>query len=113
MRVDSFSDRPIQKANIISEDASTINSQQETATSKVDSLVTEQRLNDLIDRGNKVLLRMDTHLQWSVHKSSHQMIVKVVDTKTNETLREIPPEKYLDLVQNLCEQVGLFLDERK
>ena len=56
---------------------------------------------------------MDTQLRWSVNQESNQMIVKVMDTQTNEVLREIPPEKYLELVQNLCEQVGLFLDEKK
>lgn len=113
MRVDSFSDRLVPTVNNTSEDASTVNSQQDIARGKVGPVVNEERLNDLIERGNKILMRMDTHLQWTLHKNSHQMIVKVVDTQTNEVVREIPPEKYLDLVQNLCEQVGLFLDERK
>ncbi|WP_153980137.1 flagellar protein FlaG [Paenibacillus xylanilyticus] len=75
--------------------------------------VSKQQLDKLIEDGNKVLQRMDTQLRWSVNKESNQMIVKVMDTQTNEVLREIPPEKYLELVQNLCEQVGLFLDEKK
>ncbi|CAI6081276.1 putative protein YvyC [Paenibacillus sp. JJ-100] len=78
-----------------------------------DESVSKQQLDKLIEDGNKVLQRMDTQLRWSVNKESNQMIVKVMDTQTNEVLREIPPEKYLELVQNLCEQVGLFLDERK
>ncbi len=73
----------------------------------------EQQLDQLIEQGNRILQRLDTHLKWSVNKESNRMIVKVLDTRTNETIREIPPEKYLELVQNLCEQVGLFLDEKK
>lgn len=113
MRVDSYFDRAMTTVNNTSEDASTANSKQENATGKADSTVNEKRLNELIEKGNKILLRMDTHLQWTLAKNSQQMIVKVVNTETNEVVREIPPEKYLDLVQNLCEQVGLFLDERK
>ena len=78
-----------------------------------DESVSKQQLDKLIEDGNKVLQRMDTQLRWSVNQESNQMIVKVMDTQTNEVLREIPPEKYLELVQNLCEQVGLFLDEKK
>lgn len=114
MRIDSFSDKtlPLQDSNFLSQNVGLDNSQRGPHLKNVPS-ISEQRLNDLIERGNKVLQRLDTRLQWSVHEESNQLIVKVMDTQTNEVLREIPPEKYLDLVYNLCEQVGLFLDEKK
>ncbi|GAB6927545.1 hypothetical protein JCM10914A_15280 [Paenibacillus sp. JCM 10914] len=112
MRVDAFSDvkiPPSQESLQLSQNEGKSTSQQ---VNNINS-IGEKRLNDLIEHGNKVLQRMDTHLQWSLHKQSQKLIVKVLNTETDEIVREIPPEKYLDLVQNLCEQVGLFLDERK
>lgn len=111
MRVDAFSNSvlPSQESLQLSQGEGLNNSQQMYNGSPIG----EQRLNDLIEHGNKILQRLDTRLQWSVHKQSQKLIVKVLNTETNEIIREIPPEKYLDLVQNLCEQVGLFLDERK
>ncbi|WP_051289690.1 flagellar protein FlaG [Paenibacillus massiliensis] len=113
MRIDSFSDKSLSiQGNIsASQSVNTIHSQQDSLLGNVAS-IGEQRLSDLIEHGNKVLQRLDTRLQWSMHKESSQYIVRVIDTQTDEVLREIPPEKYLDLVINLCEQVGLFLDER-
>ncbi|MCM3208580.1 flagellar protein FlaG [Paenibacillus illinoisensis] len=109
MRINSSADLPLRS------ETTTVN--QVTGVKPVQSdkneSVNKQQLDKLIEDGNKVLQRMDTQLRWSVNKESNQMIVKVMDTQTNEVLREIPPEKYLELVQNLCEQVGLFLDERK
>lgn len=114
MRVDSFSDMPLR-----SQDSATLHQRNEAGliNSDIGSQKTkeigEQQLDQLIEQGNRILQRLDTHLKWSVNKESNRMIVKVLDTQTNETIREIPPEKYLELVQNLCEQVGLFLDEKK
>lgn len=114
MRIDSFSEKtlPLKDSIMLSQDVGFNNSQPEPLLKNIPS-IGEKRLTDLIERGNMVLQRLDTRLQWSVHEKSHQLIVKVMNTETNEVLREIPPEKYLDLVQNLCEQVGLFLDEKK
>lgn len=110
MRVNSSAELPLRSnETIIVNQANGVNPVQPDR----DESVSKQQLDKLIEDGNKVLQRMDTQLRWSVNKESNQMIVKVLDTQTNEVLREIPPEKYLELVQNLCEQVGLFLDERK
>lgn len=114
MRVDSFSDMPLR-----SQDSATLHQRNEAGLINSDigsqkmKEIGEQQLDQLIEQGNRILQRLDTHLKWSVNKESNRMIVKVLDTQTNETIREIPPEKYLELVQNLCEQVGLFLDEKK
>lgn len=114
MRLDSFSEKtlPSQDSFLLSQNVRVNNSHREQLLRNVPS-IGEKRLNDLIEHGNKVLQRLDTHLQWSVHQESHQLIVKVMNTETNEVIREIPPEKYLELVQNLCEQIGMFLDEKK
>ncbi|WJH27485.1 flagellar protein FlaG [Paenibacillus sp. CC-CFT742] len=110
MRINSSADLPLQSIeSTVVQQADGVNPVQSDKSESVN----KQQLDKLIEDGNKVLQRMDTQLRWSVNKESNQMIVKVMDTQTNEVLREIPPEKYLELVQNLCEQVGLFLDEKK
>lgn len=114
MRVDSHVDKTLTTQDPISVSQS-VELQGARHKPLLDNIpsIGEKRLNELIEHGNKVLQRLDTRLQWLVHQESSQMIVRVMNTETNEVLREIPPEKYLDLVQNLCEQVGLFLDEKK
>ncbi|MUG68091.1 MULTISPECIES: flagellar protein FlaG [Paenibacillus] len=72
----------------------------------------DKYFNELIEKTNKKLASQGTHLQLSVHDMSRQIVVKVVDTETDEVIREIPPEKFIDLVYNLCRQVGLIVDEK-
>jgi len=38
-------------------------------------------------------------------------MVKVVDDETKEVIKEIPPEKLLDLVATIWQIVGLFVDK--
>ena len=53
------------------------------------------------------------HLEYSLHEDSGEYFVKVIDDKTDEVIREIPPEKLLDIYSSLMEMVGLFIDERR
>ncbi len=39
-------------------------------------------------------------------------MVKVIDVTTDEIIREIPPEKILDLVAAIWEVSGIIVDER-
>lgn len=72
----------------------------------------DKYFNELIEKTNKKLTSQGTHLQLSIHDLSRQIVVKVVDTETDEVIKEIPPEKFIDLVYNLCRQVGLIVDEK-
>jgi flagellar protein FlaG len=40
-------------------------------------------------------------------------MVKIVDKQSKEVIKEIPPEKILDMVAQMCENAGLFIDEKK
>ena len=48
-------------------------------------------------------------LRFSVHKATGQMIIKVIDAKTNKVVREIPPEKILNLKAYLEQIAGHLL----
>jgi flagellar protein FlaG len=40
-------------------------------------------------------------------------MVKVIDINTREVIREIPPEKILDMVATMLEMAGIIVDERR
>ncbi len=73
---------------------------------------TAAAVEDMVDEVNKVLHYINERLQFSVHETTKRIMVKVVDRETDEVLREIPPEKLLDLVGKLQEIVGLLVDQK-
>jgi flagellar protein FlaG len=47
-----------------------------------------------------------------VHKETKAIMVKVLNKDTGELIREIPPEKTLDIVANMMEIAGIIIDEK-
>lgn len=72
----------------------------------------EEKLIEMIERANKTLLTPPTELQFSIHEKTKQISVKITNTETDEVIREIPPEKVLDMVAKMWELAGLFVDEK-
>lgn len=71
-----------------------------------------EKLQEAIDKTNKILKPSFRHFEMSVHKASHRVMVKVMDSASNELIREIPSEKFLDMVAGFIEMAGLMVDTR-
>lgn len=72
----------------------------------------EEQLIKAIDRAMKALEGPNTEFEVSVHKQTNSIMVKVLNRDTGELIREIPPEKTLDLVAKMMEFAGILIDER-
>lgn len=84
-----------------------------TEFDKMTMPVAEKVLIDAIERANKSLAGTNRKFEISVHEKTNDIMVKVIDTESNEVIREIPPEKILDLVAKLWELAGIIVDERR
>lgn len=75
--------------------------------------LSEKYVSDAVAKANKAIAGNNRRFEVMVHEKTKTIMVKVVDTDTNEVIREIPPEKILDLVANLMQLAGLIVDERR
>ncbi|MEX1028723.1 MAG: flagellar protein FlaG [Paenibacillaceae bacterium] len=73
----------------------------------------EEQIIKAIERANKALQGKTTTFEFSVHEKTKQIMVKVMDEETGEVIREIPPEKVLDMVARLWEMAGIIVDEHR
>ncbi|HHV72899.1 MAG TPA: flagellar protein FlaG [Clostridia bacterium] len=74
--------------------------------------VTEEELIGAIEKANKKMEIYNTCLEFSIHEATKEIMIKVIDTVKEEVIREIPPEKILDMVAKMMEMAGLLVDER-
>ncbi|HEY8342276.1 MAG TPA: flagellar protein FlaG [Calditerricola sp.] len=74
---------------------------------------TWDQLVEQVEQANRFFLNHHTHLEFSIHKETKEIIIRIVDSETQEVLKEIPPEKLLDLVAKLWEMAGLLIDEKR
>lgn len=76
--------------------------------------VSEKTILDCIQKANRAMEDFaHTALRYSVHDKTNTIVVKVINKDTNEVIKEIPPEKMLDMVANLMELSGIIVDERR
>jgi flagellar protein FlaG len=66
-----------------------------------------------IEKANKALEGRYTTLEFSVHDKTKQISIKVMDRETGEVIREIPPDKTLDIVSRLWVMAGILVDEKR
>ncbi|MFD2703187.1 flagellar protein FlaG [Paenibacillus shunpengii] len=72
----------------------------------------EEKLILAIEKAAKILAGPTTTLDISVHEKTHQIMVKVLNKEDGSLIREIPPEKTLDLVAKMMEIAGIIIDEK-
>ena len=74
--------------------------------------VTQEEVIDLIEKANNTFVAYDRRFEFSIHDVTRQIMVKVIDVTTDEVIRELPPEKVLDLVASLWEAAGIIVDKK-
>jgi len=84
-----------------------------TEAEKRELPISEKTVIEAIEKANKVFEGVYRRFELSVHEKTKEIMVKVIDSATDEVIREIPPEKILDLVATIWEMVGIIVDERR
>lgn len=72
----------------------------------------EDQVRVSIEQINKTLALHSVRFEFSVHDKTNAIMVKVVDEQTGELIREVPPEKVLDIVAMTWEEMGFLIDEK-
>lgn len=75
-------------------------------------VIPEDQLINAVDKANKSFEPFDRRFEISIHEKTGSVMVKVINSINDEVIREIPPEKILDMVAHMLEVAGIIVDER-
>lgn len=75
--------------------------------------ITEPEIIKAIEKANKGLYGENARFEYSIHKETKQIMIKVIDSTNDEVIKEFPSEKILDMIAKLCELAGIFVDEKR
>ncbi|MBE5932325.1 MAG: flagellar protein FlaG [Lachnospiraceae bacterium] len=73
--------------------------------------VSTEQVKSAVDNINNQLRR--TSCSFKYHEETNRISITVRDKDTDEVIREIPPEKALDMIAKAWELAGLMVDERR
>lgn len=86
---------------------------QMTKFDKMELPISQRVIVEALERANKAIEGSGRSFEYSVYEKTNDVMIKVIDIETNQVIREIPPQKVLDLVASLCEMAGILVDERR
>jgi len=72
-----------------------------------------EELEDAVGKLNATAQTFNIGLRFLIHEESERIMVQVIDRTDNEVIREIPPEKVLNVVAQIQNIIGLFIDTRR
>lgn len=50
---------------------------------------------------------------FGIHEGTNRVTIKIVDKSTKEVIRELPPEKTLDMIARVWDMAGILVDEKR
>jgi flagellar protein FlaG len=80
---------------------------------KYDLTVSQEAFVKILEKANKAVEGVQMKFEYSIHKKTGEIMVKMLNSETNEIIREIPSEKILDLVASFQELSGVIIDEKR
>ncbi|HHU83268.1 MAG TPA: flagellar protein FlaG [Firmicutes bacterium] len=92
--------------------------EQERREAKKEELSRKELLGMLEEKTgqlNRALEIFNKRLRFEVHDETERIMVKILEKRvdnTDEVIREIPPERVLDMLARIEEMIGLLIDER-
>ncbi len=87
--------------------------QGESKDSKDIQEVSPEKVKSAIADINKKIRPTHTQCQFKYHEQTHRICITVIDKDTDKVIKEIPPEKTLDMIAKSLELAGLLVDEKR
>ena len=76
------------------------------------TVMSDQDLSKAIQSLNDMMNALDRNINFSVDPGTGKDVVKITDSNTGKTIRQIPAQETLSFIQNLDKMVGLLFDTK-
>ncbi len=75
----------------------------------------QQATNEQIKKAVEQLNKNMSHSTavFGIHEGTNRVTIKIVDKETKEVIKELPPEKTLDMIAKVWELAGIMVDEKR
>lgn len=70
-----------------------------------------EQIRKAVEQMNKNMFNSEA--VFGIHEGTNRVTIKIVDKDTKEVIKELPPEKTLDMIAKVWEMAGILVDERR
>lgn len=75
-------------------------------------MISKESVVEAVDKMNSFLEPTRRNLKFELHEKLDKYYVSVIDSSTNEVIKEIPPKKMLDMYAEMAEFMGILVDRK-
>jgi len=75
--------------------------------------VSEEFIKATVKDTNTKLRTSNTRCEFKYHEDTKRISITIRDQETDEVIKEIPPEKSLEMVARMWELAGILVDEKR
>lgn len=73
--------------------------------------ISQEQIKKAVENINKNM--SNSEAVFGIHEETNRVTIKIVDKDTKEVIKELPPEKTLDMIAKAWELAGILVDERR
>lgn len=75
----------------------------------------QQAAHEQIKKAVEQLNRNMAHSEavFGIHEATNRVTIKIIDKETREVIKELPPEKTLNMIAKVWEMAGILVDEKR
>lgn len=71
----------------------------------------KDQIKEALDKMNKKM--ENSEAVFGIHEGTNRVTIKIVDKDTKKIIKELPPEKTLDMIAKVWEMAGILVDEKR
>ena len=71
-----------------------------------------EKIKAAVSEMNKKMLN-NSEAVFGIHEDTNRVTIKIVDKESKKVIKELPPEKTLDMIAKAWELAGLLVDEKR
>ncbi len=71
----------------------------------------KDQMKDAVAQMNKKM--ENSEAIFGIHEGTNRVTIKIVDKDTKKVIKELPPEKTLDMIAKVWEMAGILVDEKR
>lgn len=86
---------------------STVKSNTANQPNEITNSVIKKLISEINGKLNK-----NTEAVFGIHDGTNRVTIKIIDKDSKEIIKEIPPEKTLEMIAKIWEIAGLLVDEK-
>ena len=76
------------------------------------SYSTKEQIEKIVESMNEFVSASSTHVKFEFHEKLNDYYVTVIDSATNDVIKEIPSKKAMDIYASMLEYMGILVDKK-